>query len=220
MVITGVLPDKEGFILFDLNKDTQEGPVKYLSSQSLASLDAVNILSISQVGTTVTVKTATNHNVVKDKQALIQGTINFNGVVIVDSTPFPNIFTYSTLTPFTAFETTGTTQPIVDGAVSTITLDPSYIFKYNHDTTSDINLVSDTKAYEPEPDGIDYSPYLTGTADGRVFAEQLQRDIVAAGIIKFEIVIIYPNDVGLGNQGGSDSIDNPPTSDKVFVWGV
>jgi hypothetical protein len=81
-----------------------------------------------------------------------------------------------------------------------------------------VTLLSDTKAYEPRPDGSDYGVYLTGTADGRNFAQELIESITAAGI-NLQIIIIYPSDIGLGNEGGSDSILKPPTSDKVNVWG-
>ena len=219
LLINGVFPDQAGIMLIDLNKDTQEGPIKYLGCQSVANLNAVALVSISQVGTTVTAKTVTNHNLVPEQTVQILGTINFNGVWEVVSTPAPNIYTFSKTPAFTAFEISGSSQPVVDGAISTITVDPSYTFKHTHATLSDITLLSDSKAYEPRPDGVDYSPYVTGTADGRVFAEQLEREITALGI-NLEVVIIYPSDAGLGNEGGSDSTSVAPASDKIYVWGI
>jgi hypothetical protein len=59
---------------------------------------------------------------------------------------------------------------------------------------------------------------VTGVAEGRVFAQEVIEQITALGI-NIEIIIVYPDDTGLGNQGGSTG-DESPISDKVTVWGV
>lgn len=216
-VIDGAMPSEGGYIIFDLNKDTQE-VVKYLSCQGISSLSATSITSISQVGTIVTVNTSSPHGVVVGQKVSITDTISFNGSWIVKSTPNLNIYTFEKTPSATIYESAGTSTPLSDNAVSTLTLDPSYSFKYTHEALSDITFLSDTKAYEPSQDGSDYGLYLTGTADGRIFAEQLIRSIVAAGI-NLQIIIVYPSDIDLGNMSGSASESNPPVSEKVSVWG-
>jgi hypothetical protein len=102
---------------------------------------------------------------------------------------------------------------------STLLLDPSNDFKFNHDIGADINLISAKNAYQPAQDGSDYPMYVTGVAEGQVYAEDIIRKVTALGI-NLEIIIIYPSDIGLGNQGGSSDPDAAVTSDKVWVWGV
>ena len=118
----------------------------------------------------------------------------------------------------TASEVTGTVSAIVNGVRSTITLDPSNEFTYNHSIGADMTLLSAVSAYNPAKDGTDYPFYITGTAQGRIFAEEVIQQVTALGI-SLNVVIVYPSDRGLGNEGGSDSEDKPPTSDKVYVWG-
>lgn len=218
LTIDGSLPADGGFLLFSLGNDQQEGPVRYLNCQSIASLNATTINTISQLGITVTVVTLGAHGAVAGQKVSITGTVNFNGTWTVKSTPAPNVYTFEKTPAVTLFETSGQSLPVAEAAVSTILLDPAYTFKNSHEIGTDMTLLSDTKAYEPRPDGSDYGVYLTGTADGRKFAQELIESITAAGI-NLQIIIVYPNDIGLGNEGGSDSIDQPPTSDKVNIWG-
>lgn len=218
LLVDGILPNSEGQLIFSLNQDSQESPVKYLAAQSSASATPVNISTISQNGTTVTVTTAGPHGVIVGQKTLINGTVNFNGQRVVVSAPAANVFTFTKTPSAVIFENVGTETPLINGAVTTLIMDSSYTFKFNHDVGSDITLLSDVRAYTPQPDGSDYGFYITGTADGRVFAAELMQEITALGI-KLEIIIIYPNDVGLGNEGGSADLADPPTSDKVYVWG-
>lgn len=217
ILIDGNLPTDGGYIVFDLNKDTRE-TVKYLSCQTVSSLSSISIVSISQLGTTVTVTTDGPHGVIIGQKASITNTVNFNGNWTVTATPTPNIYIFEKNPPANLYEASGTSTPVLPNALSTLVLDPSYFFKYTHDIQSDATYISDTKAYEPSQDGSDYGLYLTGTSEARVFAEELIRSIVAAGI-NMEIVIIYPSDVDLGNMGGSSSSAISPTSEKVTIWG-
>lgn len=218
LLVEGSLPSEGGLLIFDLNKDTQEGPVKYLNAQGISGLTAVNINTISQNGTTVTVNTMQPHGMIAEQNALISNTVNFNGTWKVKLTPNLNTFIFEKTPAMVAYETSGNCMPVVENTLSTLVLDPAYVFKYNHEIGSDITLLSDTKAYAPAQDGTDYGLYLTGTADGRIFAEQLIKSITAAGI-NLQIVIIYPSDVGLGNMGKGEDLDLLPVSDKVIVWG-
>lgn len=218
LMVDGNLPDSPGYVLFGLNNDTQEGPIKYLGCQGLSSLSPVTITSISQIGTVVTVLTQGEHRAVAGQKVDITGTTNFNGSWEVTSTPAENVYTFDFPISGTNYELGGSSTPVVEGAISTLTLDPGYVFKNTQESQVDVTLLSDTKAYEPLPDGSDYGFYVTGTVDGRIYAAQLIQMIVATGI-KLEIVIVYPSDRNFGNMGGSDSENKPPTSDKVFIWG-
>lgn len=219
LLVEGVLPSQSGQLLFSLNKEEQEGPVKYLAAQTSGSINAVTIASISQVGTNVTVVTTAPHGMVTGEQVSITGTVNFNGAWTVTDVPSSNVYKFTKTPAATLFEAVGTSTPLVAGALTTLILDPSYNFEHTHEIGSDITFLSDEKAYEPSPDGSDYGFYVTGTADGRVFAEELIRQITALGI-NLEIIIIYPSDIGLGNQGESTSANETPQSEAVYVWGV
>lgn len=218
LLISGALPPTNGILLFSLNRDEQEGPVKYFTAQTANSSATVNIGSISQVATTVTVSTVSPHGATIGDSILIAGTVNFNGSWTVTSVSSPTVLQFAKTPAAVLFETAGTLQPLLLQAVSTITIDPSYTFKFTHEPGTDISLLSSERPYEPDLTGLDYAFYATGTADGRAFAEELIRQIMALGI-NLEIIIVYPQDIGLGNEGGSAYVEDPPTSEKVFIWG-
>ena len=218
LLVEGTLPNEPGQLLFSLNSDQEETPVRYVAAQTTSSLLPVPIAVISQNGTTVTVTTSQPHGAVAGQNVQIAGTVNFNGPRLVDTVPSATTYTFQKTPAAVVVENAGTSQPIIDGEITTLILDSSYMFKNTHEVGADVNLLSDTKVYEPALDGTDYGFYVTGTAQGRIFAAQLMQQITALGI-NLEIVIIYPSDNGLGNEGDSDSLSNPPTSDKVYVWG-
>jgi hypothetical protein len=219
LFVKGVLPNESGILMIGLNKDTQEGPIKYFSSQTANAPTTVGISSISQNGTSVTVTTSSPHGAVSGSTIVIAGTSSFNGSYIVVSTPTSSIYTFTKTPAAILFESVGTSSTQIDGAASTIILDPSYRFKFDHEVGIDVNLISDNEAYIPAVDGTDYNSYITGTSDGRIFCEEIMVAITALGI-GLEIIIVYPSDFGLGNMGGSASENDPPTSDKVYVWGA
>lgn len=219
ILVQGTLPNQAGKLLFSLNSDIEEGPVNYLATQTSQDALPIGINSISQYGTTVTVTTTSSHGVTEGDQVYISGTVNFNGTWVVTTVPSSSVYKFTKTPAATLFETTGYSTTIIDGVLSTIVLDPSYVFKNTQPIEADITLISDDKAYEPRADGTDYGVYVTGTAEGQAFAEKLIKQITALGI-NLEIVIVYPDDIGLGNEGGSASVLTPPTSDKLFVWGI
>ena len=218
ILVDGVLPQGPGSFWLDLNKDTGEGPFRYIGVQSSSEPITVNIVSITQSGTSVTISTEDAHGAVPGAQVQVAGTIAFDGVYTVDAAP--NSFTIKATSGIsqTASEVSGTVSAIVTGLRSTVSLDPSNEFNHNHDIGADMTLLSSNNAYTPAKDGSDYPFYITGTAQGRIFAEEIIQQVTALGV-SLNIVIIYPSDKGLGNEGGTDSTDNPPTSDKVYVWG-
>lgn len=218
LIVKGRLPNEPGKLLFSLNRENEETPVKYLAAQESSTPQPAPITSISQNGTTVTVTTNGPHGSVVGEDVLIAGTATFNGTWQIDSAPSDNVYTFSKTPSAMVYESTGTSTPIVDGVITTLIMDSSYTFKKDHEVLEDVTLLSDVKAYEPAPDGSDYSFYVTGTAEGRVFAAQLMLAITALGI-NLEIIILYPSDEGLGNEGDSTIEGVSPQSDATFVWG-
>lgn len=218
ILVDGVLPQGPGDFWVDLGKDTEEGPFRYIGVQSSSDPITVNIASIAQNNFAVTITTTDPHGAIPGSKIQVSGTTNFDGIYTVDSTPNANTIKVTSGISQTTSEVTGTVSVVIDGLRSTITLDPSNQFLYNHTIGADITLLSSRDAYEPAKDGTDYPFYITGTAQGRIFAEEVIQQVTALGIL-LDIVIVYPSDQGLGNQGGSDDYDEPPTSDKVYVWG-
>lgn len=95
----------------------------------------------------------------------------------------------------------------------TLRINPSYKFQNNHPIGTDVALISQNSPANPEKDGTDYPFYLTDSIAGRIYAENLIREVVATGIV-LVIYILYPNDIGLGKGG------DPENSEKYYVWGT
>lgn len=218
--VDGALPNAPGILLFDLGQDTEEGPVPYIGTQSVNSVVPVVLASISQNGFNVTVTTTLPHGVIVGSMVQISGTTYFDGLYTVQTVPTATSYTMvSGISQVQAQFGVGTSTVVVDNVRSIILVDQSYVFKHNHLQGADITLMSSKTAYEPALDGTDYPVFITGVADGRVFAQEIIEEVTALGI-KLEIIIVYPDDIGLGNEGGSSDEDNPPTSEKVEVWGI
>lgn len=218
LFVKGYLPNQRGQLWFSLNQDNEEGPVTYFGSQIANAPTSSDIISISQNGTEVTVITTSPHGAVPNSQVLISNTVNFNGIHIVKTVPSPITYTFEKNPSAILAENVGTTATLLDGIASTILIDPSYNFKHNHNINSDVTLLESNRAYEPLPNGLDYGAYVTGTADGRIFVQELIKQITAIGI-RMEIVIVYPSDIGLGNMGLSENENILPHSEAVEVWG-
>lgn len=218
LFVNGEFPNQEGYLLFNLNEDTQEGPVRYLVAQKQIGDTSVAIAEISRISGVVTVSTQAPHGAVVGSTVVISGTANFDGTYQVESVPSDSVYTFQAGAGDVA-EQAGTSVTVLDQSISLLSLDPSYRFKYRHELLSSVSLLESNVAYTPEIDGRDFSMYLTGTADARIFCQQIIQDIVALGI-NMEVIIIYPDDEGLGNAGdGTDLNQNPPISEAAtYVW--
>lgn len=219
LFVEGVLPAGPGLLLFDLGYDNQEGPVKYISSQSAGLANAVSILTISQNGTNVTVNLDGASGAVPGSIVNISGTTHFNGNHTVVSVPSPTSYTYTAGASGVYFETDGLSTLVPTGNTSTVVLDPAYEFQFQHNIGANITLCSAATAYTPKPDGSDYGDYITGIAEATAYAQSIIDLIVACGI-NLEIIIVYPSDIGLGNAGDGELPTSVPQSDAVEVWGV
>lgn len=96
-------------------------------------------------------------------------------------------------------------------------LDPSFIFPKTVSSGATVTLLKQRGVWEPAVPEEAGTFYLTAAAAGRVAASNTIDDLAAAGVTVVKTVV-YPSDVGLGNEGqlasGTDKI-----SDKVVVWG-
>lgn len=95
----------------------------------------------------------------------------------------------------------------------TLRINPSYKFKNRHPIGTDIAFVAQKSPANPAKDGSDYPFYLTDSVAGRIYAEELIKEITATGIVVI-IYILYPNDIGLGKWGDQEN------SEKYYVWGT
>jgi len=96
-------------------------------------------------------------------------------------------------------------------------VDPAYSFLKLHSPGANITFLSSRAPIDLKEDGSQFPFYLTGIANGRLYAEDLIDQLVATGLTLI-ITILYPGDVGLGNAG-LPTTGNPPLSDAVRVWG-
>jgi hypothetical protein len=219
ILVTGGFSQPEGYLMFDLNENSQEGPVKYLYSQQQKSNIITNIVNISRITNKVTVTTNAPHNAVPGSQVVISGTTTFNGVWTVTNVPSSNVYDFVHTSSGSAIETSGVSTTLIEENTYLLTLESGYQFKETHNILSDLDIVSNPQAYVPNIDGSDYCAYLTGSADARIYCETLLRRIIAAGI-KLEVIVIYPSDLGLGNEGdGTSQYQAAPISEAAtYVW--
>lgn len=219
ILVNGDFSATEGYLMFDLSTDYQEGPVKYIQSQKQKSNTITPISNISRIGNKVTVTTSMPHNAIPGSQVSISGTVTFNGTWTVTGIPSENVYDFTHTSSGSAIETTGTSTTLIEENTYMLTLEPGYKFKNNHHELSDLDLLSSTQAHTPNIDGSDYTAYLTGSADARIYCETLLRRIIASGI-KLEVIIIYPSDLGLGNEGdGTSAYQAAPISEAAtYVW--
>lgn len=98
-----------------------------------------------------------------------------------------------------------------------LVLDASVPFGASLNVGATVRLLSSRSPFEPAPDQLVGNFYVTGTAAGRVAAQNTIDDIVAAGT-QVLVTIVYPGDRGLGAEGFPQS-GNYKLSDKVEVWG-
>jgi len=95
----------------------------------------------------------------------------------------------------------------------TLRINPSYEFKQKHPIGTDVTLIAEKKPANPNKDGSDYPFYLTDSVAGRIYAQDLIREITATGIVVV-FYVLYPNDIGLGNWGDEEN------SEKYYIWGT
>ncbi len=131
-------------------------------------------------------------------------------ITVASSTGFPNSSGYIIL----GYGTENQEGPIPYIAVpssGTILISPAYFIQQDHPSGSSVILVTQKAPITLPVDGSYYQPYLTDTASGRVYAQNLIDTITAAGVTVI-YTILYPNDIGLAKWG-------TPYSEVVYVYG-
>jgi hypothetical protein len=132
--------------------------------------------------------------------------------------PYPNVYVLTSAASMTSLTTGGTSTPVNPPIVSVLTLEPSYVFKQAHALGAELTVLSADSAMVPDPNGTDWSFYVTDTAAATQFAQQIINNIAALGIPRFEIIIIYPDKEGFGNSNYGTDASTPPLSDVVRIW--
>ncbi|HEY9657060.1 MAG TPA: hypothetical protein V6C65_01255, partial [Allocoleopsis sp.] len=217
--VNGTLPNTPGLLWVGLGQDTEEGPIRYLGVQINNAPNPVAILNASQNGLSITVQCATAHGAIPGSNVNISGTSTpIDGTHVCANVINPTTLVLTSTTPYVGVALTGTLTVVVDNVRSTLLLDPSNVFQYNQPIGTDLTLLSANDAYDPAKDGTSYPLYVTGTALGRIYANNLIEQIAALGI-GLDIVVIYPSDAGLGNAGEQTLNTDPPYSDIVYVYG-
>lgn len=95
---------------------------------------------------------------------------------------------------------------------SSLRVNPAYRFKKKHPVGTEISLIATNSPAIPQADGSDFPFYATDSVAGRIYAEDIIREITATGIIVV-IFVLYPSDIGLGKAG------DPENSEKFYIWG-
>lgn len=100
---------------------------------------------------------------------------------------------------------------------TSLRIDPGFKFPKQIDIGATVYLLSSRGVFEPPSDKLIGNFYATGSAAGRIAAEDNVNKILAGGT-DVKINILYPNDKGLGHEGFP--VTGPtPLSDIVQVFG-
>jgi hypothetical protein len=140
----------------------------------------------------------------------------YNTITVADASAFPDAEGYLAL----GFGTEEAVYPVhyLGRPSSTqLLLDPSFIFPKAVSAAASVTLLAQRALWTPDNIEEVGTFYVTAASAGRVAAAKNIGDVTGAGLSVTKTVI-YPSDVGLGNEGlpvsGTDKL-----SDKVTVWG-
>jgi hypothetical protein len=136
---------------------------------------------------------------------------NGNIMAVVSSDGFPNTSGYLIIGYGTELQE-GPIPYIAVPSSGTILISPVYSIQQNHPVGSSVFLVTQKTPITLPDDGSYYQPYLTDTAVGRVYAQNLIDSITAAGVTVI-YTILYPNPIGLGGW------ENPIADEIAYVYG-
>ncbi len=131
-------------------------------------------------------------------------------ITVVSSVGFPDSTGYIILGYGTSSQE-GPIPYIAAPSSGTLLISPAYFVQQDHPIGESVLLVGQKSPITLPSNGSFYEPFLTDTASGRVYAQNLINAIVAAGVTVI-YTILYPNDIGLGHYG-------TPTSEVAYVYG-
>jgi hypothetical protein len=139
--------------------------------------------------------------------------IGSGGILFVDNaTDFPDAQGNVILGYGTSHQE-GPVPYIAKASDQSLQINPSYKFKNYHPPGTEVSLVAQNSPIVISKVGEDFAFYLTDSVAGRIYAEQLIKEITATGIVVI-IYILYPNDEGFGKWGDTRN------SEKYYIWGV
>ncbi len=115
---------------------------------------------------------------------------------VVTSTGFPNSQGFLVIGYGTELQE-GPIPYIATPSDGTILISPAYFIQKDHPSGSSVFLITQDAPITLPINGSYYQPYLTDTANGRVYAQNLINTIVAAGITVI-YTILYPDQIGTG----------------------
>lgn len=134
-------------------------------------------------------------------------------ISVVDATQFPDEQGFVLLGLGTSHQE-GPIPYIARPSANTLFLSPAYILQKNQPSGTNVSKVAALGPFQPSVLGTDYPFFVTDNIVGRIYAQELLRSIVAAGIT-INFTIIYPNPIGLGHWEFPD-IGN----EKKYIWGA
>jgi hypothetical protein len=145
-------------------------------------------------------------------------TADFNGgsshvLTVTDASGFPDQSGYIVL-GYGTDSAEGPIPYIARPSDGSILISPAYNLLLDHPSGSSVFLIDQKAPITLAPNGSNYQPYLTDTASGRVYAQNVINSVVAAGItVKYQI--LFPNAIGLG--GWESPI--PSANEISYVYG-
>jgi len=153
----------------------QEGPYGYDLSQPF---------TISSIGSTLS--------------ANVDGT-SPKIIPLADASQFPDQQGYILLGYGTEHQE-GPIPYIARPSSDSLLISPAYNIQNEHPTGTDVAYLASKSSVIISKDGLDYPFYITGVADGRIYAQDLINQITATGI-SVVFTVLYPGDYGLGKGG-------------------
>lgn len=131
-------------------------------------------------------------------------------ITVSDSSNFPDSTGYIVIGYGT--ESQEVVPYIARPSNGTLLISPAYFIQQDHPSGSSVMYITQKAPITLPSDGTYYQPYLTDTASGRVYAQNLIDTIIAAGVTVV-YTILYPNPIGLGGW------ENPIADEVAYVYG-
>jgi hypothetical protein len=153
------------------------------------------------------IKTTITQNIIKNN--------SYSSISVADASDFPQDGGYLVFN-FGLENQIGPIKYNYKASSNLLLIDSSFQFPTDLSSGAQINLLIQKGPYVPVQAYLAGSFYVTDSVSGRISAEQIIDDISAAGA-SINKTILYPNDVGLGNQGSPES--GQKITDNIWVFG-
>ncbi len=151
-----------------------------------------------------------------DLVTTIESGNRYPSVVLSDASSFPDSIGYLVF-DFGKESVAGPVKYLGRISSTELLLDTSFVFPLDISPGAKVSLLSGRGPYQPSRTEHLSGFYITGSAAGRVAAEAVLDDTVAAGI-RDNVTVVYPGTLGMGGDGNPTS-GSSKLSDAVEVWG-